>query len=257
MNFDVDVITVTKNDIFNLRRTYESIRMRVNQDGLQVHWILIDGSDDSDIKDFIDSLPRLSGLKVSYHLEKKPGIYTSMNQGIAEVSSDFFILLNSGDMLLEKFSLEIKKVPSNVVTCYESEWHDDNFYMKYRVSNKKVCQRFAKMPNHQAMIFPKSFANWMYDENLIVSADQELKLRLASADKLSIVSGYVVSSLIGGLSARRLGFSDIRLRSKESWQIFQKHYHWAHATILWLLYTGRYLTRKKLPARGLRFGEKK
>jgi len=253
MHFDVDVITVTKNDVLNLKRTYESIKMRVERDGLQVNWILIDGSDSSKIKNFVDSLPRLTGFGVSYHSERKPGIYSSMNQGIDEVSSNFFILLNSGDILLENFSIVINKAPSNVVTCYESEWHDENFNMKYRVSNKKVSIRLAKMPNHQAMIFPKSFSNWKYDEKLIISADQDLKLRLASADKLSVVGGYVVSSLIGGISARRLGYSEIRLRSEESWQIFQKHYHWAHATILWLLYTGRYITRIKL--RAPRFGE--
>jgi hypothetical protein len=182
MNFDVDVITVTKNDVFNLNRTYESIKMRVKKEGLQVNWILIDGSDNPEVKNFVDSLSKLAGFRVSYYSERKPGIYSSMNQGIAEVSSDFFILLNSGDTLLENFSLMIQKVPSTVVTCYESEWHDENLTMKYRVSNKKVCIRLAKMPNHQAMIFPKSFASWMYDEKLIVSADQELKLRLTNLE---------------------------------------------------------------------------
>lgn len=243
MNFDVDVITVTKNDVFNLNKTYESIKLRVEKDGLKINWILIDGSDNSEIKNFVETLPRLTGFGVSYYSEKKPGIYCSMNQGIDKVSSDFFILLNSGDILLENFSLVIKKVPSNVVTCYESEWHDENFNLKYRVSNKRVCIRLAKMPNHQAMIFPKSFTDWRYDEKLFVSADQELKLRLASAEKLTIVTGYVVSSLVGGISSRRLKYSDIKVRSNESWQIFQKHYHWAHATILWLLYTIRFITR--------------
>jgi hypothetical protein len=255
MNFDVDVITVTKNDVYNLNRTFDSIKMRVQKDGLQVNWILIDGSDNSEIKNFVYSLPRIKGFRASYFPERKPGIYTSMNQGITEVSSDFFIMLNSGDILLENFSLKIKKVPTTLVTCFESEWHDENFNVRYRVSNKKVCIRLAKMPNHQAMIFPKSFASWKYDEKLIVSADQEMKLRLASADKLFIESGYVVSSLIGGISARKLGYSDIRLRIKESWQIFQKHYHWSHAIILWFLYTGRFITRIKL--RALRFGEEK
>jgi hypothetical protein len=251
MNFDVDVITVTKNDVFNLNRTYDSIKMRVQNDGLQVNWILIDGSDNSEIRNFVDSLPRIIGFKVSYYPERQPGIYSSMNQGIAEVSSDFFILLNSGDTLLENFSLKIKKVPSTTVTCFESEWHDEKFKTKYRVSNEMVCIPFAKMPNHQAMIFPKSFASWKYDEKLTVSADQELKLRLAAADKLSIASGYVVSSLTGGISARKLGYSDIRLRSKESWQIFHKHYHCIHALILWMLYTFRYITRIKLRDRTL------
>ena len=53
MNFDVDVITVTKNDVYNLNRTFDSIKMRVQKDGLQVNWILIDGSDNSEIKNFV------------------------------------------------------------------------------------------------------------------------------------------------------------------------------------------------------------
>jgi hypothetical protein len=243
----IDVITVTKNDFLNFKATHNSIKNYVEQNRIPINWLVIDGSDEFECEEFIGSLSPRRALSISYTREAEPGIYRAMNQGLAQVKSDFFIILNSGDLLLKDFKMDLDSLSESKVTCFESEWHDSQFVKLYQTSNNNVCIPLGKMPNHQAMVFPKNFASWIYDEKLKIAADQDLKFRLNCHGLLNIQYGYLVSSLTGGVSSRKLNLREAVARSKESWQVFHRNLSFPHAMVLWVAYSVRYFMRIKSP----------
>ena len=249
-NITVDIITVTKNDRSNLEKTFLSICALATVSHLKLHWIVIDGSAERNESEFMTEFPGNSKLIVEYIREREPGIYPAMNLGLSRVNGDFFVLLNAGDILLDYFSEVVSHLNTDFVHCFESEWHDNGFSKVHQKSNDRVSVSLARMPNHQAMIFPKLFSNWKYDENFRIAADQDLKLRLYSSGKLVICRGFVVSSLTNGVSSRKLSFREAVERSKESFKVFRKNKKFMSAASLWLLYTIRYLSRLKIGSHG-------
>lgn len=242
----LDIVTVTKNDLNHLSKTYESILGCFSNETIQVNWIVIDGSEHPHTKNYLDRLEIVKNVKILYQRENTPGIYAAMNQGLSLVQSQFFVLINSGDILLRGFVSALKESSPNFVNCFESEWHDMLFQFRFSKRHDSLNLTLGKMPNHQAMIFPLKFVSWKYDERFKTFADQDLKFRLASSGLLAIRAGLIVSSLLGGLSSRKLKPSEAANRSIESLKVFKKNLNFAHAIWLWMLYSLRFLSRINL-----------
>lgn len=80
------IITVTKDNLAGLRRTFRSLHAQRCQD---YEWIVIDGgSTDGTLDHFT---PAIS--------EPDTGIYDAMNKGIERVQGDYILFLNAGDVL--------------------------------------------------------------------------------------------------------------------------------------------------------------
>jgi len=203
----LDVITVCYNSLEPLKLTLKSIQAYAED--LQVRWIVVDGcSTDGSVE-----LVRYSGVTDVVHVvEADAGIYDAMNKGLALVASDYFMLLNAGDLLMKgEMSLVHDKV-----NCFVSAWHD-RMGTSSGVRRNYLLPWLGIMPNHQGMVFPKRYAAVKYDQSLSVSADLGVKLLAWKNGDIVMRSDVLVSSLEGGVSQVGLSLSDYFLRIKENY----------------------------------------
>ena len=101
----------------------------------------------------------------------------------------------------------------------------------------------GRLPNHQAMLFPRSFAEASYDESLRISADLDLKLRLHAQGSLVRQPTAVVSSMVAGISAAPLSPCEAFARASEVGRVFDRHFTWIHSKLLTVLYALNFAVR--------------
>lgn len=235
------IVTVVKNSTAELIKTAQSIAQSLGTLlNFELNWIIINGGEK--ISYSISDLKKISHCQsLTLVQEHNLGIYGAMNLGISLVKNDYFIVLNAGDKFLPNAGKILQRHESNLVECYDSIWHDNE--NNNIVRKRKIRPRLGIMPNHQGMIFPISFKNYVYDEKFKVSADQDMKLRLWRQKKLRLNSAYLISSLHGGISSRKMSIMEIIQRTIETQKVFQKNLGNLNSIMLSVLYFIRYLTR--------------
>lgn len=186
----IDIITVVKNGAREIKFNIENIKKLQNQNDL-ITWIVIDGRS----QDGTTELIKKSDIKKIKHIiSDDTGIYQAMNVGLSQVTSDFFIFLNAGDVLLESDPpLCVGKI-----NCFKSSWHDLLGCDVPRLNS--YAPVIGKLMSHQGMIFDREFRSWQYNTSLSVSADMELKCRALEKGVCKMHNIFAVSSLIGGVS---------------------------------------------------------
>jgi len=94
------IITIVRNDLVGLKKTYESI---ISQKKKDFEWIVIDGASTDGCLEFIKLLQIENFKWVS---EPDEGIYDAMNKGIKLAQGKYINFLNAGDYLQESNILE-------------------------------------------------------------------------------------------------------------------------------------------------------
>lgn len=89
----ISIITVNFNNLFGLQKTIKSV---LCQNYTNMEYIIIDGGSTDGSKELII---RYQDKLFYWCSEKDRGIYDGMNKGIAKVSGDYVLFLNSGDYL--------------------------------------------------------------------------------------------------------------------------------------------------------------
>lgn len=114
MNKKFSIITITKDNLFELKRTFQSLQ---NQTLKDFEWIVIDGASSDGTSEWLSCL-EMQTFEVKWKSEIDFGISDAWNKGIALSSGEQVLILNSGDTydpnMIEVFS---KKISSNSITC--------------------------------------------------------------------------------------------------------------------------------------------
>lgn len=243
MSVRIDIITVVTSPPSGLNFTRKSVVQLHNENPL-VRWIVIVGKTDEIIENELLRAGDDLGPNLIRCNQKGKGIYGAMNEAMDLSESNFFIFLNSGDIAHPELTVQLTDINSNKVHCFKSSWHNSTgITLNVGLTNKRISYSFAKMPNHQAMVFPAKFRNCKYDEELPIAADQDMKLSLHKSHLLEFHDETVVSSLLGGVSASKLNPHEVKSRYFESRKIFLRHYNRAWAEFISLLYGIRFVAR--------------
>jgi len=89
----ISIITVNKNNLAGLKKTFNSV---IAQSFSDKEWIIIDGASEDGSKEFLDE----NASQISYWVsEPDTGIYNAMNKGVMRSSGEYLLFLNSGDYL--------------------------------------------------------------------------------------------------------------------------------------------------------------
>lgn len=90
----ITIITVSYNDINNLKKTVASISGQLIDD---IEYLIIDGGSEDGTKKYLHELDS----KVIWISEPDTGIYNAMNKGIRAASGEWIWFVNAGDCLIK------------------------------------------------------------------------------------------------------------------------------------------------------------
>lgn len=96
----ISVISVTFNNLQELRKTADSLRKQNNKD---FEWVVIDGGSTDGTLDFLKS----ETLIDKFISEPDSGIYNAMKKGFLESTGSYLWFLNSGDLAETEDSIQI------------------------------------------------------------------------------------------------------------------------------------------------------
>lgn len=114
MNKTFSIVTIAKNALPELRRTFESLK---NQTVKDFEWIVIDGASNDGTRDWLSNLKK-QNFGLVWESEKDDGIADAWNKGIMRSAGEQVLILNAGDTydsnMIEIFE---KKISPNKITC--------------------------------------------------------------------------------------------------------------------------------------------
>jgi glycosyltransferase involved in cell wall biosynthesis len=95
----ISIITINYNNAVGLQKTIDSV---INQSFQDFEFILIDGNSTDNSLNIIKQTSRVN----EWVSEKDNGIYDAQNKGILKANGDYFLFLNSGDILVNNQVLQ-------------------------------------------------------------------------------------------------------------------------------------------------------
>jgi glycosyltransferase involved in cell wall biosynthesis len=217
----LSVITIVYNNVKDIERTMLSV---LNQTYTGIEYIVVDGlSNDGTI----DIIKKYEGRIAKFISEKDEGIYDAMNKGLALVTGDYVIFMNSGDEFFDTDTVAAVFANAEDADIYygETEMIDD--------AGQSLGQRRHKAPeqftwrgfslgmsiSHQAIYIKRSLIE-PYDRRYQLSADIDWIIRAAKkAKKIVNVNRYVAKYLVGGMSKTKH-----RQSLAERFDIMKRHY---------------------------------
>lgn len=192
------IITITKNNLRELKLTIESIQTQENL-CCEINHIVIDGNSNDGTVEFLKS------NNINFISESDRGIYDAFNKGLKIAKGDFISFLNSGDVYFDSTSLN--KIIENLDIQLDVIWFKNEHKLKDKVLRvtkvpEWACRNFKIMPPHQATFLnAKSFKNRFYDINYRIAGDYDFFLKNLNLFRNgNFINKIVVTQYYGGIS---------------------------------------------------------
>jgi glycosyltransferase involved in cell wall biosynthesis len=207
----ISIITICFNNLEDLIKTNKSIDMQTNKD---FEHLIIDGSSNKEINFYLEGL--INPVYRRWICERDLGISDAFNKGIENSCGDVILLLNSGDCLYNKSTIEI--VIKEFKDHPDISWLHGKYSLKHGGRNvvwgkpysQGLLYRGMRKICHQTMYVKKEVYNkyGRFDINEKVCMDYEYLCRMSKesfifVDKILAVyaeGGISYQSYIGGLN---------------------------------------------------------
>lgn len=190
----LSVVTITKNNIIGLEKTYISILDQIERPS---EWIIIDGFSNDGTKSLVEKFSHY--IPVKYFQRNPNGVYDAIEFGLSKVSMKWVQFLNAGDVFSEKCSIqfinsEILKA-SNEILLFS--------YFKNNQIVKSVAPKIAKLGTcHQAIIYPTEVVKkYSFDSRVTIFADNfQMTQMILDGIKYKILEKPIIKFESGGIS---------------------------------------------------------
>jgi glycosyltransferase involved in cell wall biosynthesis len=205
------VVTVVFNDIDGLRRTLQSIGRLLDD----IEYWIIDGSSDSNIRNFVQSL---DDNRIHLLSERDRGLYDAMNKGLDRATSDYVMFLNAGDVYQPTFNPEaFLRGPERlgrVILGYCVERYKSDHYLRPARGQESVPGHSAA---HPATAYPRSiYTSIRYDISQRIKADGRYTGVAIAAVGSAFVKQCVCEFELGGRSSSYGNWILVRERIRDS-----------------------------------------
>ncbi|URQ65069.1 glycosyltransferase [SAR86 cluster bacterium] len=207
---NISVVTLCKDNFFQLRLTIESI-LRLKKPPKEI--IIQDGSNTNQIKNYIFGL---NNKLISYKKSDDKGIYDAMNMAKRRVKGEYIHYLNSGDWIEgDGYSTINKPMLFEVFLAQNAA----------KKNKKATFHLFSSAYCHQGIIFRANHED--YDLNYDIASDYNLIVSEFNkgVDKLDFVKNNSIYFDTTGLSskkkiARERQYSEIILKRRpKKWRL--------------------------------------
>ncbi len=145
MNYQISIVTITKDNSEELLRTLNSISALE----CPVEIVIIDGSERDNSKLVYNAVD--SCHNVLYERAKPEGIYQAQNKGISMCSANYILVLNAGDTIINLSSTVFSNLTSKAIYVFGQEVRTE--------TGQKLGEYYYKHPKmfpHQSIIVPRS-----------------------------------------------------------------------------------------------------
>lgn len=102
----IDIIT----PVYNRSKYLRSLYFSIAQHKIIRNWIVIDHGSDDRPEDIISSLPKNPSLQILFKKIDKVGFNGALNVGFSYLASDYFLKVDSDDLLMHDFDICFEKV---------------------------------------------------------------------------------------------------------------------------------------------------
>lgn len=202
----ITVVTICRNDLGGLQRTFESIRV---QDCHDVEWWVVDGASTDGTVEWLEQNHAYAGGWIS---EADRGIYDAMNKGTERATGDYLVFMNSGDSfaapdVISKLVQEINKGGESYDLIYGDALdmlENGRSYLRPAVSLSQIL--FSMPTRHQSMLFRRGCLEQIpYPEGYPLSGDYALTALLSKKDNLKVnrVDFPISLFMLGGIHTTR------------------------------------------------------
>lgn len=110
----ITIFTPTYNRKLLIERVYESLKKQTNTDFI---WLVVDDGSTDGTSAFFDSIKSQSSFTIKYYYQKNGGKHRAHNTAIKNCTTDYFLILDSDDWLvedaIEKLYKYSKKIEDN------------------------------------------------------------------------------------------------------------------------------------------------
>ena len=169
----LSIITINYNNYVGLQKTIDSV---INQTCQEFEWIVIDGGSTDGSKEIIEKHQKSMSYLCS---ESDNGIYHAMNKGIAQANGEYFLFLNSGDILYSEDVVsdvipQLDGTDFLVGNVYLSSDKEKNVTKKDLFSNESVVWVLNQFtyPHQGTFIKRTIFKQYgLYREDMKISSD--------------------------------------------------------------------------------------
>ena len=178
----ISIITICFNNLTELIKTVHTVNIQTKE---PFQHIIIDGSSNNDIKNWLES--NIQPTYRAWHCQKDKGIYDAFNIGLHYVRGNIVQFLNSGDIFYNEQSLEF------VYNFFEKNpaihWSSANMMVNKFNANlimgepfdKKLLYRGMRKINHQTCFVKKIlFDKYGGFNNYKIGMDYDFIVRIAN-----------------------------------------------------------------------------
>ncbi|NIQ14114.1 MAG: glycosyltransferase [Candidatus Dadabacteria bacterium] len=215
-SFLFTIITVCKNDLENLKKTYQSICVQTFP---EFEWIVLDGYSTDGTLNFLKGLKQPNFYWKS---EEDKGLYDAMNKGLSMATGNYIVFLNAGDSfasmeILKRVAEKIKEFPNCDIFYGDALVQFPNGDEFLERSRGPHYFQYGLPIYHQAFFYKRHAINNIRfrNEGYQIAADYAFTAELV-AKKCAIfqVNFPICRFPLGGVSSKRKG-----LLLQEVWKV--------------------------------------
>ncbi len=213
----LSIITIVRNDINALQKTYSSIQDQIFRD---IEWIIVDGESTDGTRELADAV-QLPFVKVI--TDQVHGLFPAMNLGLDAAVGIFVVFLNAGDTFVNQYTL--KDIAPSLLRDDIDLLYGDSL-VPYgggapirKAARKPAWIKYGMFGCHQAMYYRRSIvADMRYNEHLTLAGDYDFTARvLQKTGRVLYVPFPLCIFDLSGISSRKSG-----LGRKENWLVQRK-----------------------------------
>jgi putative colanic acid biosynthesis glycosyltransferase len=219
----LSIITIVRNDLPGLTTSCASLEPIFGSD---IEHVVVDGSTESDVRDFL-SLRHEGRLK--WISEPDEGIYDAMNKGLALASGSYVSFLNAGDRFHSPFPMTKLRALiarfrteeiSPVILGYSAEVYGKRKYLRPGLGRE--ADVFTS-PSHQATFYPRHFVETnRFRCDIPVGGDAEFTARAIYHSGAVFLPEVICEFSLGGVSTNYTKVKVVLRRLKETTSRFQQ-----------------------------------